>query len=288
MTETNKEFKIEILPDGPYKVSGGVPLRKMHQVCTEFGEPVEWEDRGEYEIERETYLLCRCGKTKKAPFCDGAHVDAEFVGLETAVTDAPFGRVLNYYGPDGFSVTKVTRLCMLSGFCVLKDTDFVELTESSDVPGHKARAIKMVEDCPSGSLTYRMEKDGPDLEPDLPQQIADTFECTSSGEIQGPFWVMGYIPIERADKAPFTPRNRVTLCSCGHSRIKPLCDGTHRAIFEHRLRAKKRLEGIEALRSSEQKLEPQPPSDQNNFASKINQAFKGISDLFSADPPEQQ
>jgi CDGSH-type Zn-finger protein len=124
---------------------------------------------------------------------------------------------------------------MNSGFCVLKDTDFTELTEQSDDPVKRARAIKMVEDCPSGSLTYKLHRDGADVEPDLPMQIADTFECTKYGEIRGPLWVMGYVPIERADGLTFTPRNRVTLCSCGHSRIKPLCDGIHRPLQERQL-----------------------------------------------------
>lgn len=286
MTESNKEFKIKIIPDGPYMVTGGVPLRKMHQVCTEFGEPVEWKDEGKYEPESSTYLLCRCGKTKTPPFCDGAHVKEGFVGLETVVTEGTFGRVLDYHGPDGFSVSKITRLCMLSGFCVLKNTDFVELTETSNIPWHKSRAIKMVEDCPSGSLVYKLEKDGPEIEPDLPMQIADTFESTSYGEIQGPLWVMGGIPIERADKAPFTPRNRVTLCSCGHSRIKPLCDGTHRAIFEHRLRTKARQKQIEDLKSGEQKIDPQS-ADKPNLSNQIGKALKGLANLLTNDPPDQ-
>jgi CDGSH-type Zn-finger protein len=254
MTEKNPNFKIEILPDGPYRIHGGVPLRKMRQVCTDKGEPIDWQDVGEYDTKRDPYILCRCGKTKNPPFCDGAHVETGFVGEETAITAGPFGRMLSYYGPDGLTVSKITRLCTNSGFCVLVDTDFIELTEESGDPVKKARVIKMVEDCPSGSLVYKTERDGDQVEPDLPVQIADTFECTSYGEIQGPLWVTGYIPIERADKAPFTPRNRVTLCTCGHSRIKPLCDGTHRPLYEHRLRSEARKRQLEELSNNDQKI----------------------------------
>jgi hypothetical protein len=77
-------------------------------------------------------------------------------------------------------------------------------------------------------LTYRIEADAPDIEPDLPQQIADTTEITDDGPIAGPLWVTGGIPIERSDGQPLETRNRVTLCNCGASSIKPLCDGTHR------------------------------------------------------------
>jgi hypothetical protein len=86
----------------------------------------------------------------------------------------------------------------------------------------------MVERCPSGALTYRIEADGPDIELDLPQQVSLTTEITAECPIAGPLWVTGGIPIERADGQPFETRNRVTVCNCGQSHSKPLCDGTHR------------------------------------------------------------
>ena len=49
-------------------------------------------------------------------------------------------------------------------------------------------------------------------------------------EIAGALWVTGGVPITRADGQPFETRNRVTLCRCGQSSNKPLCDGTHRVI----------------------------------------------------------
>jgi len=242
MTNPDLSFKIKIIKDGPYRVIGNIPLVKKSQHCSAYGEPLEWIDGGELEHNEGSYLLCRCGKSKIMPYCDNSHIDSGFVSDESAVTDGPFGRNLDFYGPDGLTVTKHSRLCMNSGFCVLKDTDFVELTRESDDPGNKTRVIKMVEDCPSGSLTYKLHQNGPDIEPELPIQIADTYECTQYGEIRGPLWVMGYIPIERSDGEAFTPRNRVTLCSCGYSRIKPLCDGTHRPMQENRLRKKARDE----------------------------------------------
>jgi CDGSH-type Zn-finger protein len=43
-------------------------------------------------------------------------------------------------------------------------------------------------------------------------------------------WVTGGIPVVRSDGQPFETRPRMTLCRCGHSQMKPLCDGTHREI----------------------------------------------------------
>ena len=241
MTEENNpqaqpNAKITITPNGPYIVTGNVPLRRLTQITSEWGEPLEWRDLGLIPVETEEYRLCRCGKSSHKPFCDGSHLQANFTGTETAITAGPSGRQLDYHGNSNLVVHKQVNLCMASGFCYLRDTGVDELTRKAADPVKKARAIKMVEDCPSGSLTYRLEPADHDNEPDLPMQIADTIEITSYGPIEGPLWVMGYIPIERADGQPFEPRNRVTLCRCGSSMNKPLCDGTHRFLQERKLR----------------------------------------------------
>ena len=108
---------------------------------------------------------------------------------------------------------------------------FVAATDDTKV---RSLVMAMVERCPSGALTYRVEADGPDIEPDLPQQMAVTTEITSEGPIAGPLWVTGGIPVVRSDGQPFETRNRVTLCNCGHSSCKPLCDGTHRDMAKRR------------------------------------------------------
>jgi CDGSH-type Zn-finger protein len=94
----------------------------------------------------------------------------------------------------------------------------------------RSHVIAMIERCPSGSYVYALDEGGADVEPDLPAQIAVTVEITSDGPIEGPLWVSGGIPIERADGQPLETRNRVTLCRCGQSKNKPLCDGTHRPL----------------------------------------------------------
>jgi CDGSH-type Zn-finger protein len=43
-------------------------------------------------------------------------------------------------------------------------------------------------------------------------------------------WVTGGVPVHRADGRPLETRNRMTLCRCGQSSGRPLCDGTHRKI----------------------------------------------------------
>ncbi len=127
-------------------------------------------------------------------------------------------------------VKKDPSLCMQSGFCALRDVGVSQLVAATEDTKMRSLVMAMVERCPSGALTYRIEADGPDIEPDLPQQVAVTTEIASDGPIAGPLWVTGGIPVERSDGQPFETRNRVTLCNCGHSCSKPLCDGAHREM----------------------------------------------------------
>ncbi len=102
------------------------------------------------------------------------------------------------------------------------------MVEHTADPQVRAQIMAMIGHCPSGSYTFALDAESGDIEPDLPQQIAATTEITDEGPIMGPLWVTGNIPIARADGQPFETRNRVTLCRCGLSGNKPLCDGTHR------------------------------------------------------------
>ncbi len=69
---------IQVTPSGPYYVTGGVELRD-----TKRGEGASLEH----------YVLCRCGRSKNKPFCDGTHWYVDFTdpGLDTTVDDAEPG-----------------------------------------------------------------------------------------------------------------------------------------------------------------------------------------------------
>jgi hypothetical protein len=86
----------------------------------------------------------------------------------------------------------------------------------------RAQVINMVERCPSGAMTYRLEIDGADVEPDLRPAVAVIAD--------GPLHLTGGVTAQRADGTRLETRNRVTLCRCGASTHKPLCDGTHREV----------------------------------------------------------
>ncbi len=228
-SDTNNGKKIVIQRNGPFIVHGNITLIRKTQVVSEYGEPLTWKKGESFETSR-IYALCRCGQSSKKPFCDGTHSYIGFDGTESADTGMLVERQVIDAGGTNIIVKRDHSLCIHSGFCGNKVTNVEKMIPHTDDTQVRAQVIAMIEHCPSGGTTYSIEEDGVDIEPDLPQQIAMTTEITSYGPIAGPLWVSGNIPIERADGQPFETRNRVTLCRCGFSKNKPLCDGTHRAM----------------------------------------------------------
>ena len=223
------EMKIVITEDGPYLVQGNVPLVRKIQVVSEYGEPLTWRV-GEVFETPEGYELCRCGQSHFRPFCDVTHCMIEYDGTETADPGPTAGRQETLAGGRGIVVRRDYSLCSESGFCATRFTRIEEMVTQSAEPEVRARIMAMIDHCPSGSFVYAIQEGEPDIEPDLPRQIAVITEITSDGPIAGPLWVTGKIPIERADGQPLETRNRVTLCCCGESGNKPLCDGSHREL----------------------------------------------------------
>ena len=236
-TVVRKGKWIEVEENGPYIVHGNIPLVRKTQVVTEFGEPITWE-KTEKMVTSGDYKLCRCGKTTTPPFCDMTHMEEDFDGTENAPTNTFSERSHVVEGEAHLVVKHDDHLCMESGFCGTRLENLNQMVARGDDTNLRSQIIAMIERCPSGAYTYAIHSGQSDIEPDLPRQIAITTEITSEGPIPGPIWVTGNIPIERADGQPFETRNRVTLCFCGLSKIKPLCDGTHRTVETEKLKTK--------------------------------------------------
>jgi len=210
--------KIEVTAHGPYEVSGDVPLRPRSPVESEFGEPLTW--RTEDPVDHPpTYELCRCGQSSNKPFCDGTHAFVRFDGTEAAPVEPSSDRA-ERFERTGITVVNDELLCVHAGFCGNRLTNWYEMLSEMDDSVTRSHLIGMLEHCPSGALA--VELGGESIEPDHPAQISPVPD--------GPLWVTGGITILRADGEPFEARNRVTLCRCGASSTKPLCDGTHKSI----------------------------------------------------------
>ena len=198
---------------------------RKRKIVSEANDALTWQKTGVIETE-ETYALCRCGQSSSKPFCDGTHARIGFDGAESA-DPRPTRERQRVLDGHGIVVRRDGSLCMHAAFCVGRVERIPAMLKGAKDSDVRARVIALIDRCPSGSYTYSLEEGGPDIEADLPVSIAITEEERS---LAGALWVTGGVPVSRSDGQPFETRNRVTLCRCGHSENKPLCDGTHRKI----------------------------------------------------------
>jgi CDGSH-type Zn-finger protein len=98
MTSDINKPKIRILKDGPYIVSGGVPLIKQGIGTDDEGNSYQWIIEVTYPL-KDTYSLCRCGESNNKPFCDGTHLKIDFDGTETATKKPYMAEAVSTDGP---------------------------------------------------------------------------------------------------------------------------------------------------------------------------------------------
>ncbi|MDD2371225.1 MAG: CDGSH iron-sulfur domain-containing protein [Firmicutes bacterium] len=215
----DKKGKIKIVKDGPYIVTGNIPLSEKK--ITPKGKGYVYTQGKQYE-DQETYSLCRCGKTKTPPFCDGSHVSEGFIGDESATKDTYHDRATVLEGPE-LDLLDDDR-CAYARFCHREEGNVWELTLMSDDPDLKSEAIIAAYQCPTGRLVAR-EKDGFEIDPEFPQSIEilqDPQIHVSCG-----IFVKGGITLESSDGSTYETRNRYVLCRCGESKMMPFCDASH-------------------------------------------------------------
>ena len=225
--DKNDGMKIKITRDGPYEVSGNVPLQNDIIGTNEQGDAMEWIGGRKYEPESSSYCLCRCGKSHTKPMCDGTHDDAGFCGHERA-DRPPYEEQASLQTGEAVDLLDDESLCVGARFCDVGKSAWNYAERSAD-PRNREKAIEETCKCPSGRLTI-VDQDGKMIEPDLPKSIGVVQDPASN--CRGPLWVKGGIPVEGANGEQYETRNRVTLCRCGASTNQPYCDGSHYNVEE--------------------------------------------------------
>ncbi len=215
-------MKITVSKNGPYIVTGEVPLITSEICNDDEGYCRTWREVKRYPVQ-EKYALCRCGHSKNKPFCDGTHAKISFDGTE-AEDREPFDKAAEVIHGPALTLADNKHLCVHSRFC-MRAGGIWSLVEQSDNQDAKETAIEEACNCPSGRLVITDNECGKAIEPELEKSIV-VIEYPPGGE-HGPLWVRGSIPIESSDGEPYEIRNRVTLCRCGRSENKPFCDGSH-------------------------------------------------------------
>jgi CDGSH-type Zn-finger protein len=217
--------KIKVSENGPYIVTGKVPLYEYTIVYDKEGHSKDYKLTKTYEV-GDSYALCRCGGSKNKPFCDGSHTTINFDGNETASRKSYIECAKNVEGPV-LSLTDYTELCAYARFCDSNGSVW-RLVDQTDNLKAKKDFIRQCQHCPSGRLVAWDNKTGKPIEEKYEPSIVliqDPYlKCS------GPIWVRGGIIIEAANGKEYEPRNRVTLCRCGKSHNKPFCNGIHASI----------------------------------------------------------
>src|ERR1700730_10100952 len=167
-TQKASNAKVQIVKDGPYMVSGSLPMSKLTMGTNSAGESVKWI-AGQTYAAQAAYQLCRCGHSAKKPFCDGSHAKVGFDGTETASREPYQSQAKVMQGPT-LSLTDVEQLCAFARFCDPHGQVW-NLVNETDNPSARQIFVRQVGDCPCGRLVARENATGKSIEPQLEQSI---------------------------------------------------------------------------------------------------------------------
>lgn len=162
--------------------------------------------------------LCRCGESKYKPLCDGSHAQAGFDGK----CEDSEKKELAYYRGKEITIVYDRYLCMGAGYCGELEAVF----GTHDAPKYEPDAaavadiIATIKKCPSGALSYQIEDE---YFGNYCDQTHIVVEKDGQLNCQGDITV-----IDDQDSDKLLPcTDHFTLCRCGGSKKKPLCDGSH-------------------------------------------------------------
>ena len=225
--DLNLKPTIITLPNGPYYLINDPNPKVVYNLQNFKGEPLSTTVG---------IALCRCGKSKNKPFCDGTH---SVVGFSSA------NRVLeeNENGDDTKIAIKDKRrdypgkkiiihdnrkICSHAAECVKNLPSVFNVGSRPWINSDGSNLneiIGTIRKCPSGALSYSI--DGIEYR-DPEEQRSPTITVTKNG----PYHITGEIELigENIQFGEGASKEHYTLCRCGASENKPFCDGEHRKI----------------------------------------------------------
>ena len=213
-------MRIKIVENGPYLVSGGIPIEEM--IIAPDGHHYTFK-KGRTLPQAKEYALCRCGASRNAPFCDGSHERVGFVGSETASRERYVDRLTDIVTGSTMDLLDDGR-CAFARFCHTERGDIWNATAHDSDKATREAAVKAAQECPAGRLVM-VDKDGKILE-EVSEPKIIIMQDPEKGSSAGIF-VKGPVVVEAADGTEYEVRNRVVLCRCGKSHNKPFCDANH-------------------------------------------------------------
>jgi CDGSH-type Zn-finger protein len=217
---------VTVTKDGPYAVTGDVPVVQQTIVADAEGTSRDWARGRTFtppDAPDGSFSLCRCGHSANKPFCDGSHLKAGFDGTEARTARVPYLQQAQEQDGPELVLTDAQRLCAFARFC---DADG-GIWSQVEQPGRAAEVEQEAKQCVGGRLVaWQVEgREASPLEIDTAPEIG-VVQDPQQG-VSGPYRLWGAVQVTGADGFAYETRERVALCRCGASRNKPFCDGSH-------------------------------------------------------------
>jgi len=168
--------------------------------------------------------LCRCGGSKRKPFCDGTHGQIGFKGTSSA---DPAKNKRDTYRGKRITIFDNRAICSHAGHCTdsLKSVFRMKEEPWIDADGAKVEEIvATIGKCPSGALSYAI--DGVEAK-------APAREPMITVTADGPYAITGGVELLGQTFGDGASQEHYTLCRCGASKNKPFCDGSHWTVNFH-------------------------------------------------------
>ncbi|MDY0362320.1 MAG: CDGSH iron-sulfur domain-containing protein [Desulforegulaceae bacterium] len=163
--------------------------------------------------------ICRCGKSKYKPNCDGSHCNEAFANEKD--DDRISDKVKDYVG-ENIIIHDNRGICCHDGSCTKFLPEVFKMNERPWIDPDGAspgKIIEVIQKCPSGALSFTL---GTKRYKEFGQKTEKVIFIE-----EGPIQVEGGIEfLDYSGSAPECSEH-YTLCRCSKSKNKPFCDGSH-------------------------------------------------------------
>ena len=165
-------------------------------------------------------FLCRCGQSKKQPYCDGTHKKVGFSDQKEIEQE-----IIQQYDGLEISVTFNRSICSGAARCVEEYGHIYDSSSSTNWifpnSGTIEEIIKSVHNCPTGALSYKIND----------KRVFEEYGKVSLQIVEkGPLNVKGCVDLGSVKFSKYANKQKFALCRCGASKNKPFCDYSHASL----------------------------------------------------------
>ncbi len=227
--ETTNFVTITVTPKGPYFVQGKVPIKKALLTPDENGVIVKYTLEKDINFQKEQVRLCRCGKSRNKPFCDGQHIHG-FQGVCTAPHLPILAGAETFAGPN-LTLHDNEKYCAFARFCDGFGRIWNLVRQGQPITDKLT--VQEAHLCPAGRLIITNNQTGSVIESEATPMILVIEDKQLN--VSGPLGLRGNIIVIDDTGKSYEKRRLQALCRCGRSKNTPFCDGSHAAPEQNTL-----------------------------------------------------